>query len=86
MRAVLASNGILYVTFADFPGPYAIHYGVFLKYNTKTSVWTDITPGANNTYPAPYKPQAWPPGGFCGISVDANDPNTFVVVTLDRDP
>jgi hypothetical protein len=86
MRAVLASNGILYVTFADFPGPYAINYGVFLKYNTKTSVWTDITPGANNTYPAPYKPQAWPPGGFCGISVDANDPNTFVVVTLDRDP
>ncbi|KAH8787241.1 putative oligoxyloglucan-reducing end-specific xyloglucanase [Hyaloscypha finlandica] len=86
MRAILASNGILYVTFADFPGPYAINYGVFLKFNTKTSVWTDITPGTNNTYPAPYKPQAWPSGGFCGISVDSKDPNTLVVVTLDRDP
>lgn len=86
MRAVLASNGVLYVTYADFPGPYAINYGAFWKYNTKTSVWTDITPGANNTYPAPYEPQTWPPGGFCGISVDSKDPNTFVVVSLDRDP
>ncbi|KFX92957.1 hypothetical protein V490_05078 [Pseudogymnoascus sp. VKM F-3557] len=86
MRAVLASNGVLYVTFADFPGPYAINYGIFMKYNTKTQIWTDITPGATNTYPAPFKPQSWPPGGFCGISVDSKDPDTFVVVSLDRDP
>ncbi|KFY54826.1 hypothetical protein V496_07172 [Pseudogymnoascus sp. VKM F-4515 (FW-2607)] len=86
MRAVLASNGVLYVTFADFPGPYAINYGIFMKYDTKTEVWTDITPGTTNTYPAPFKPQSWPPGGFCGISVDSKDPDTFVVVSLDRDP
>ena len=86
MRAVLASNGVLYVTYADFPGPYGIGYGAFWKYNTKTSKWTDITPGANNSYPPLFEPQAWPPGGFCGISVDSSDPNTLVVVSLDRDP
>jgi oligoxyloglucan reducing-end-specific cellobiohydrolase len=86
MRAVLASNGVLYVTYADFPGPYGINYGAFWKYNTESSVWTDITPGSNNTYPPPYKPQAWPPGGYCGISVDSKDSNTLVVVSLDRDP
>jgi len=87
MRAVLASNGVLYVTYADFPGPYAAQYGCVYKYNTKTSVWTDITPGVGNAYPAPWAlPQAVPPGGFCGLSVDGKDPNTLVVISLDRDP
>ena len=86
MRAILASNDVLYITYADFPGPYGVNYGAVFSYNVKTSEWTDITPGMNNSYPPPYTPQAWPPGGFCGISVDSNDPNTLVVVSLDRDP
>lgn len=87
MRAVLASNGLLYVTYSDFPGPYAINYGTVNSYNTKTSVWTDITPGnGGNVYPAPFTPQTFPSGGFCGISVDGKDPNTLVVVSIDRDP
>jgi hypothetical protein len=86
MRAILASNGVLYVTYADFPGPYAVQYGAVYSYNTKSSVWTNITPGAGNTFPAPFSPQSFPPGGFCGISVDGKDPNTLVVISLDRDP
>lgn len=88
MRAILASNGVLYVTYGDFPGPYAVQYGAVYSYNTKSSVWTNITPGVGNTFPAPYslQPQAFPPGGFCGITVDGKDPNTLVVVSLDRDP
>lgn len=39
-----------------------------------------------NSYPAPYKPQAFPIGGFCAVAVDVNDPNYVIVVSLDRDP
>lgn len=88
MKAVLTSDSAtLYITYADFPGPYAIQYGYVYKYDTKQSLWTNITPGVgNNSYPPPYTPQAWPPGGFCGISVDPSDPDTLVVTSLDRDP
>ncbi|KAF3764125.1 family 74 glycoside hydrolase [Cryphonectria parasitica EP155] len=88
MKGVLTSDGAtLYVTYADFPGPYGVQYGVVYKYGTKDSTWTNITPGVgNNSYPPPYEPQTWPPGGFCGLSVDSKDPDTLVVTTLDRDP
>jgi len=86
MKAALASNGVLYVTYGDFPGPYGVDYGVVYSYNTNSKVWTDITPDSTNTYPPPYEPQAFPPGGYCGLSISAQDPNTIVIASLDRDP
>ncbi|KAL4872307.1 hypothetical protein BDV12DRAFT_153545 [Aspergillus spectabilis] len=86
MKAVLAANGALYVTFADAPGPYGATYGGVYVYNTTSSEWVNITPNAENSYPPPFADQAFPAGGFCGLSVDAKDPDTLVVVSLDRDP
>lgn len=89
MKAVLTSDGTtLYVTYGDAPGPYGVQYGYVYKYDTQTARWTNITPGqvGNNSYPPPYTPQAWPPGGFCGVSVALDDPDALVVTTLDRDP
>lgn len=87
MRAVLSSVSVLFVTYGDAAGPYGVNYGQVQKYDTKSSTWTNITPGTNgNSFPPPYTPQAWPPGGFCGISMAPSDPNTVIVFSLDRDP
>lgn len=86
MKAILSPTGLLYVTFADFPGPYGVNYGAVMSYNTTSDVWRDITPNNMTITPPIYEPQAAPIGGYCGISMSHTDPNTLVVTSLDRDP
>ncbi|RDW63368.1 BNR repeat protein [Coleophoma cylindrospora] len=86
MKASLASNGVMYITYGDGPGPYGVSYGIVQKFHTANFTWTDITPALNNSYPPPYTPQAFPRGGYNGLSVAKDDPNTLVVISLDRDP
>ncbi|HEX4807309.1 MAG TPA: hypothetical protein VH325_00135 [Bryobacteraceae bacterium] len=77
MRAALTSNGILYVTYGDGPGPNGLNAGDVWKYDTAKNVWTNITPPLD-----PY--QTSPRGGFCGLSVFPGNPNVLAVATLDR--
>ncbi|MGH9351022.1 MAG: hypothetical protein ACRD2G_02505 [Terriglobia bacterium] len=78
MRGALGPGGNLYVTYGDNPGPNNLANGAVMKYNPKTQTWTNITP--------PLDPQEGSVirGGFCGLSVDPNQPGLVAVATLDR--
>jgi xyloglucan-specific exo-beta-1,4-glucanase len=71
----LTSTGILYLSYNNNAGPYDGSSGSVWKYDTRSGQWTDITP-----------PQSPLNGGygFGGLGVDAQNPNTIVVATLNQ--
>ena len=76
-HGVLAANGVLYVDYANEPGPNGMTDGSVWKYDTRTGAWTDITPekpGADGN----------PSFGYSGLAVDPAHPGTVMVATNDR--
>jgi len=65
-RATKAGD-LLYITYADAEGPYNASKGALYRYNTKTSVFTNIAP---DTTP------------FSGITVDASNPDVIMLSTI----
>lgn len=74
-HGVLASDGSLYVTYGNAPGPNGMSDGAVWKLNTRTDAWTDITPQK------PGNPSGF---GYAGLTVDAQHPQTVMVSTMDR--
>jgi hypothetical protein len=75
-QAVLSSDGMLYVTYGDEPGPNGMRDGAVWKFDTKKQQWTNITPD---------KPR--PPEhafGYAAVAVDAQHPATVLVATWNR--
>jgi xyloglucan-specific exo-beta-1,4-glucanase len=70
----LASNGILYVTYTHDVGPSNGGQGSVWKLDTKTGVWTDISPTGAGDTSNPYG----------GLAVDAQNPNTLMVATMNK--
>jgi hypothetical protein len=71
-QAKFASNGIMYLTYNDGPGPNGISTGEVWKLNTTNDTWTRIlTPNGSQ-------------GGFAGLAVDPQNPNTLMVGTICR--
>jgi hypothetical protein len=66
--------GNMYVTFNNNEGPNNITAGSVIKLNLSTLATTLVTP------PKPSGAE----GGFAGVSVDRQNPNTVVVSTMDR--
>ncbi|WP_157593038.1 carbohydrate-binding protein [Rufibacter tibetensis] len=70
-HAEMAPDGTLYVTYANSPGPNGATAGAVRKFNPTTNVWMDLTLPSGQ-------------GGFAGLSLDAQNPNTVLVSTLNR--
>ncbi|KAA3439456.1 T9SS type A sorting domain-containing protein [Rufibacter hautae] len=70
-HAEIAADGTLFVTYANSPGPNGATAGAVRKFNPATGAWTDLTLPAGQ-------------GGFAGLSLDAQQPNTLIVSTLNR--
>lgn len=75
VHAQLDSWGTLYVTYSNGVGPNGVTDGAVFSYDTRSGKWNDITPerGAHRV-----------PGGYMGLSVDAQRPGTLIVATLNR--
>lgn len=74
-RITRASDGRLYVTYGDQPGPNGMTRGAVWRYSPRDSVWTNITP------PSGVNINGW---GFGAVAVSATDPNLVIVSTMDR--
>lgn len=75
-RAVLASDGNMYITYGNGAGPHGhwavpepMDNGQIWKYNTGTGVWTNVTPAGFAR-------------AFGGISIDPGNPNRLVASTI----
>jgi|SRR5450631_1914498 len=78
-NAALSSDGNLYITYSDLPGPNSVGAGLgrIYKFNTLASTWTDITPLGPFTYAGPF----W--YGFANVVVDPENPQTIMATTID---
>jgi photosystem II stability/assembly factor-like uncharacterized protein len=75
-HAALSPEGTLFITYADEPGPNRMQDGAVYRLDTKTGVFTNITPE---------KPTA--PShkfGYAAVGVDTSHPATVVVSTWNR--
>jgi hypothetical protein len=69
--ATLASNGMIYLSYSDANDPNNVGDGALWKLNQGNSSWTNVSPPTGQ-------------GGYGGISVDAQNPNHFIVCTMGR--
>lgn len=76
-HGVIDTNGILYISYGDTPGPYPMQNGAVWKYNTNTGEWTDITPDKPN-------PELGKTFGYAAVAVDAQNPNTIIASVFHR--
>ncbi len=79
-HGVISGKGILYVTYGDRGGPYQCDDGAVYKYDTNTGVWTDITPPSGYSWDGSAQHENW--YGYAGLSVDAQNPDTLIVTSL----
>lgn len=78
IRAALAKDGTLYITYGREPGPNTMFEGAVFKYRPDSRSWSDITPLVPD-------PEHGHPFGYAGIAVDAANPQRVLCATAYRD-
>jgi xyloglucan-specific exo-beta-1,4-glucanase len=73
-HSVLASNGMLYITYSDGAGPYDGEKGDVWRYDTSSGSWTMISPAPSSSSDNYF--------GYGGLTVDAQNPNIVMVASL----
>ena len=76
-HAVLASDGMMYLSYGNAPGPSRMTDGGVWKFNTKTDEWLEITPDK----PEPLNKKAF---GYGAVSVDAHNPQVVIASSFYR--
>ena len=76
-HAVLASDGTMYLSYGDDPGPGTMTDGGVWKWNTATGEWTEISPEKPN-------PSAGKRFGYAAVAVDAHHPRVLVASSFKR--
>jgi len=75
-HAALASDGIMYISYGNSPGPSAMSDGAVWKHDTHTGDWSDITPDR----PAPPE-RAF---GYAAVAVDPSNPARLLASSFNR--
>jgi len=71
---VLDSSGVLFVSYGNEPGPNSMTDGAVWKLDTKSGVWTDITPAKPGAVGEKF--------GYGGVAVDPRRPGTLIASTF----
>jgi photosystem II stability/assembly factor-like uncharacterized protein len=74
-HAVLASDKNLFISYGTDPGPMPMVNGAVWRLDTRSGVWTDITPD---------KPDQERKFGYAAVSVDARDPKVVIASSFYR--
>ncbi len=75
VKAVLGSDGVLTISYANGIGPNGLTRGAVWRYDVAAARWTDVTPDKRADAPV---------GGYMGVAVSAQDPRVIAVSTVDR--
>ena len=79
------SEGNMYITYADGPGPHSINSGAVYKYNIAGGTWEDITPSDSVSHEGSdamtYEKDK---SSYGGIAIDPKDPKRIVVTTVGK--
>ena len=75
-HAVLAANGLLYVSYGTDPGPWRMADGAVWKLDTRDGGWTDVTPERPDPRTRPF--------GYVSVAVDARQPDRLIASTFDH--
>ncbi|HEU0176885.1 MAG TPA: xyloglucanase [Blastocatellia bacterium] len=73
-HGVLASNGMLYISYSDGAGPYDGEKGDVWRFDTSNGAWTLISPVPSSSSDDYF--------GYGGLTVDAQNPNIIMVAAL----